>query len=150
MKTPGRRRCSPVMKTTTDVGQSRRCSQKPNYRSPVQGLERQGLRRHLPSRSLCVQSYEMEIPSLVAMLQHAPPTTPCVGGCARSHSLRYRVRFVAPRPRRVRFRHHRGSRYHILSLDHAPSSPASQRRALAYRHPPPPELRLHLHAWLRR
>jgi hypothetical protein len=31
-------------------GQSRRCSQKPNCRSPVQGLERQGLRRHLPSR----------------------------------------------------------------------------------------------------
>jgi hypothetical protein len=25
--------------------------QKPNWRSPVQGLERQGLRRHLPSRS---------------------------------------------------------------------------------------------------
>jgi hypothetical protein len=25
--------------------------QKPNCRSPVQGLERQGLRRHLPSRS---------------------------------------------------------------------------------------------------
>jgi hypothetical protein len=32
-------------------GQSRRRSQKPNCRSLVQGLERQGLRRHLPSRS---------------------------------------------------------------------------------------------------
>jgi hypothetical protein len=31
-------------------GQSRRRSQKPNCRSLVQGLERQGLRRHLPSR----------------------------------------------------------------------------------------------------
>jgi hypothetical protein len=40
--------------------------QKPNCRSLVQGLERQGLRRHLPSHfsSLCAQSHEMEIPSL--------------------------------------------------------------------------------------
>jgi hypothetical protein len=43
--------------------------QKPNCRSPVQGLEWQGLRRYLPSRSLCAQSHdEMEIFSLAAGL----------------------------------------------------------------------------------
>jgi hypothetical protein len=32
---------------------------------PEQGLERQGLRRHLPSlAALCAQSYEMETPTL--------------------------------------------------------------------------------------
>lgn len=46
---------SPVRKTTTNgssgSGSRVDASQKPNCRSPVQGLERQGLRRHLPSRS---------------------------------------------------------------------------------------------------
>jgi hypothetical protein len=42
--------------------------QKSNCRSPVQVLERQGLRRHCPLAPLCAQSYEMEIPSLVAGL----------------------------------------------------------------------------------
>jgi hypothetical protein len=38
---PGRRRCLPVMKTMTDVRAV--ATQKPNCRSPVQGLERQGI-----------------------------------------------------------------------------------------------------------
>jgi hypothetical protein len=49
-----KKKMSPMRKTTTSGGS---CSgshvdapQKPNYRSPVQGIERQGLRRHLPSR----------------------------------------------------------------------------------------------------
>jgi hypothetical protein len=46
MKTPGRR-CLPE----GCLGSRVDAPQKPNCRSPVQGLERQGLRRHLPSRS---------------------------------------------------------------------------------------------------
>jgi hypothetical protein len=58
-----------VMSSEEDVLGSRvDAPQKPNCRSPVQGLERQGLQRHLSSRSLCVQSHEMEIPSLAAGL----------------------------------------------------------------------------------
>jgi hypothetical protein len=46
---------SPVRKTTTNDGSGSGSRidvpQKPNCWSPVQGLERQGFRRHLPSRS---------------------------------------------------------------------------------------------------
>ena len=35
---------------SSDLGSRVDAPQKPNCRSPVQGLERQGLRRHLPSR----------------------------------------------------------------------------------------------------
>jgi hypothetical protein len=47
MKMPGRRRSLP----DGCLGSRVDAPQKPNCRSPVQGLERQGLRRHLPSRS---------------------------------------------------------------------------------------------------
>jgi hypothetical protein len=44
---PGRRRCLPEGCSGSRVD----ALQKPNCRFPVQGLDRQGLRRHLPSRS---------------------------------------------------------------------------------------------------
>jgi hypothetical protein len=44
---PERRRCLPERCSGSRVD----APQKPNCRSPVQGLEWQGLRRHLPSRS---------------------------------------------------------------------------------------------------
>jgi hypothetical protein len=54
MKTPGRR-CLPEGCSGSHVN----APQKPNCRSPVQGLERQRLRRQLPSRSsLCVELWD--------------------------------------------------------------------------------------------